>query len=454
MKYLALCFMLLCLANVFVSGVEAKTSVHELYRVDINDTIEIKVDGHPEFSTTATISVDGTITYPYIGLIYVKDMTVLDIQKVITDRLRAGYVISPAVSVNLRSVTRQVIYVYGEGVRPEVIYEKDLTVLKALAQIGGLSKDVIYGSVKVRRKQEGHLGYKDINIDVKNFMEGSATGDMLLNPDDILIIVPIKKFFIQGEVVKPGEYIPEDSMTIGRAVTIAGGITKDGMHGRVKLRRKQDDKDNLIDYIAESGISNGIIKSREVEDMLLKPDDILIVERSESFFIEGEVEKPGQYILEDDLTVEKAITMAGGITEGGQHGKVKVRRKRENTAGYDDIQIDLKGVIEGSVKEDVPLQPDDIVIVERNKTILVYGEVNHIGEFPYEDGMTVLKAIVVAGGFSKYGSPNRVKILRHLAGSNSFVTVKVNINDVLDGKADSDIVLQPGDIIIVSSGIF
>ncbi len=457
MKYLTLCFILLCLANVCVSAGEAKTSGQELYKVDINDIVEIKVDGHPEFSIIATVIADGTITYPSIGVLYVKGMTVLEIQKVITNRLSPEYIISPVISVNLRSASKQMIYFlfYGEIKGPgEVIYEKDLTAVKALAKIGGLIKDIIYGSVKLRRKQEGATGYNDINIDVKGIIEGRVKEDILLKPDDILIVIPIKKFYIQGEVVKPGEYIPEDGMTIGRAITIAGGITKEGMHGRVKLRRKYADNNNAADYVAESGISNGIIISREIDDMLLRSDDILIVERSKSVFIEGEVEKPGQYILESDLTVGKAITVAGGITEGGQHGKVKVRRKRENVAGYDDIEIDIKGIIEGSVKEDMLLQPDDILIVERNKTIIVYGEVNNIGEFPYEDGMTVFKAIVTAGGFSKWGSPNRVKILRHLASSNSYVTVKVNINDVLDGKADSDIVLQPGDIIVVSSGIF
>ncbi len=531
------------MVNLWVPSVEAKPSESNLYRVDINDVIEINVVDHPDIRTVAPVSVDGTITFPYIGEIYVKGKTITEIRKELESRLSDGYLKFPVVSVSATKAMTKKIIVFGEVRNPgEVPYEKGITVVKTLSKVGGINEKSLYGKVKIRRKQDSGRGNKNIEIDMRDIRESSEKVDILLTPDDILIVEGSKTIFVQGYVTRPGQYILEDAMTIGRVITIAGGIAEGGIHGKIKIRRHRDGvKNQLGDFIAESkvsngiirdkrvedmrlqpddivvieknetffiqgevmkpgvfiledgmtvgraitiaggikdhglhgkvivrrrvesqdsnyknkesGLNNGIIKNKEVEDLPINPDDIIVVERDKTFFLQGEVEKPGQYVLEDALTVSKAITMAGGIKEGGRFGKVKVRRKRENVSGFDDIEIDLKGVIEGSIREDMLLWPDDILIVERNKTIIVYGEVSRIGEYSYEDGMTVFKAIVLAGGFTKWGSPGKVKILRPLAGSNGFTTVKVNINDVIDGQANANIVLQPGDIIIISAGI-
>ena len=47
---------------------------------------------------------------------------------------------------------------------------------------------------------------------------------------------------------------------------------------------------------------------------------------------------------------------------------------------------------------EVDLEPDDILIIERNRTFIMYGEVNSIGEFPIAGDTTVFKAILAARG--------------------------------------------------------
>jgi protein involved in polysaccharide export with SLBB domain len=68
--------------------------------------------------------------------------------------------------------------------------------------------------------------------------------------------------------------------------------------------------------------------------------------------------------------------------------------------------------------------------------------------------MTVFKALINAGGVTKWGSEDRVKILRKASNASGLETIKVDINSVIKGDANSDIKLQSGDIIIVSKGIF
>jgi polysaccharide export outer membrane protein len=164
--------------------------------------------------------------------------------------------------------------------------------------------------------------------------------------------------------------------------------------------------------------------------------------------------RPGEYILKEDMTVVKALSEVGGITPNGIYGKVKVRRKEMGESVYEDISIDIKGIIEGGVIGDISLQPDDMVIVERNKKFYVYGEIMRPGEFILEDNITVLKALSLAGGFTKWGSPNQVKILRQKEDKTGYDVIKANIKAAMEGNAAADIVLQPDDTVVVSGGIF
>ena len=90
----------------------------------------------------------------------------------------------------------------------------------------------------------------------------------------------------------------------------------------------------------------------------------------------------------------------------------------------------------------------------RSRKLLVYGEVIKPGEYPLDEDCTVLRAISMAGGFTKYGSSSRVKVLRPRKGAPGYTTIKINIKELMDGSADADIQLKPGDIVVVSEGVF
>lgn len=494
------------------------------YRVGINDEINIDVAGYKEFSISAVVLPDGTISYPQIGSLYVNGMTLTDIRDLIVKKLSEGYVKSPIVTVSLKRSASKVIYLYGE-LSGTVPYEKDMTVMKvvvskgidkesselvirrkgtndikvdvkgviegrskdvflrpddilivkkkglvyiqgevkkpgpytikenmtvidAITEAGGINNEGLYGEVILKRKKQDSSGYDDITVDVKGIMKGLKQ-NILLKPDDILIVKPNSTFIVYGEVNKPGSYVLEDNMTVGKAIAKAGGITETGLYGDVKIRRVREDGSGYEDIKVNL---KGIIEGTEKGDILLKPDDILIVEQNKKFLVQGEVLKPGEYVLEDNMTVGKAIAKAGGIGEEGLFGKIKIRRMRKDGSGYDDIEFEIKDVIGGD-KGNTPLLPDDIVIVEKNKTFLIYGEVNKIGEFPLTDGMTVFKAITIAGGFNKWGSPSNIKILRPKENKKEFDIIKVNVKRVIEGDASADIPLKPGDIVVVSSGI-
>lgn len=90
----------------------------------------------------------------------------------------------------------------------------------------------------------------------------------------------------------------------------------------------------------------------------------------------------------------------------------------------------------------------------RSKKFFVYGEVIRPGTYLLDEYTTVFKAISMAGGFSKYGSASRVKVLRPGPENKGTEVIKVNINAVMEGNSKEDVQLRSGDTVVVSEGMF
>lgn len=95
----------------------------------------------------------------------------------------------------------------------------------------------------------------------------------------------------------------------------------------------------------------------------------------------------------------------------------------------------------------------DTIVVIANK-FYVYGEVSRPGIYSLESKTSALSAISIAGGFSKFGSESRVKVVRINEKTGSYEIIKVNIKEAIEGNAKSDVLLMPGDVVVVSEGIF
>jgi polysaccharide export outer membrane protein len=90
----------------------------------------------------------------------------------------------------------------------------------------------------------------------------------------------------------------------------------------------------------------------------------------------------------------------------------------------------------------------------RSRMFYVYGEVKLPGAYPIQQNMSVLRAVSLAGGFTKTASTNNVKILRaHKDGSGN-ETLSADVSAVMEGKSQNDIKIEPGDVITVSQRFF
>jgi len=452
MKKTLLILIVLQLLLIAVGYADAATD--EFSVINVKDKLSITVVDNPGLSTEVVVLEDGYINFPYIGSLYVKGRRVKDVEAEITKKLGEGFLKYPVVSVRLsRGFETRSIFLYGEvQKRGDMPFQEKLTVLKALSLAGGMTEDGLYGDVKIRRKVKSGKNYENIVIDIEGIINESQSEDILLQPDDVVIVDRNKTYIVEGEVGKPGKYPLKKGMTVSRALSEAGGITKEGLYGAVNVRRKINAGEGYENIAIDL---EGILNENRGKDILLQPDDVVIVDRNKTYIVEGEVGKPGEYPLKKGMTVSRALSEAGGITKEGLYGAVKVRRKQREDQTYKDIDIVLGRGLENNVSGDMLLRYDDILIVERNDIFYIYGEVNKPGDYALQKGLTAFTALSLAGGLTKWGSQDQIKILRRSAEEkNTFVKIKVNIEDVIKGDASADALLYPGDILIISSGIF
>ncbi len=171
----------------------------------------------------------------------------------------------------------------------------------------------------------------------------------------------------------------------------------------------------------------------------------------------GKINRPGIFTFKEPPTLLEAIAAAGGTAASGKQ-EVSVVQLVRNSVKED---IDLHRIlIDGKFEDNVFLEDRDILILKQQlikERIYVFGGLlKEQGIFRYEEGMTVMDAILLAGGGS---TPPEIydqfkpglKYTQVVRGNLDKPEIKkVNMERVLfRGDLSQNIALKPGDIVIV-----
>jgi polysaccharide export outer membrane protein len=145
-------------------------------------------------------------------------------------------------------------------------------------------------------------------------------GRYLLNPSVSVEVVKYrsKTVSVQGYVRAPGEYVLEGNASLTSVLAKAGSLSLDA--ASYVLISRRDAKGALQQF----KVTRKEIESGQAQNVLLKDGDTVLVPKAETFFINGQVRSGGSYNWEEGLTVEKALTLAGGATE--RAGRIAIDR--------------------------------------------------------------------------------------------------------------------------------
>lgn len=136
-----------------------------------------------------TVSPTGMVKIPYVGEIYVMDMTILEAKKVISERFRD---FSTNISVDL-SLRNRTFYVIGElGYRTVQMPHLRMTIFQALAQTGSMQ---LYGdrkNVKIIRQKATGTEVKVFDIRSKEIVNSDY---YYIQPNDVIYIPQMGRRF-------------------------------------------------------------------------------------------------------------------------------------------------------------------------------------------------------------------------------------------------------------------
>ena len=110
----------------------------------------------------------------------------------------------------------------------------------------------------------------------------------------------------------------------------------------------------------------------------------------------------------------------------------------------------LKEVVTEKLKAYYKEPPEVSVLVQQVNSYAIYilGEVSSPGKYVVKSGTTFLQAITLAGGFTPFASTSNITLLRK-GKEGKETAVRINYKDILAGKLEYNILLKPGDTIIV-----
>jgi protein involved in polysaccharide export with SLBB domain len=122
-------------------------------------------------------------------------------------------------------------------------------------------------------------------------------------------------------------------------------------------------------------------------------------------------------------------------------------------AGLEPQQIE-EAIKKALIDKKILSNPQVTLIVTQynSKKVSIVGAVQKPGSIPWSEGMKLVDAISLSGGFTALADGDHVRITR-LVGANKTVTAIVNVEDITDGKL-GDVPLQAGDTIKVEQRVF
>jgi len=200
---------------------------------------------------------------------------------------------------------------------------------------------------------------------------------------------------------------------------------------------------NELGEVAVSGLSPAQIASKLASEfrrrgILIDPIVNVIIEeyRSQKVSVLGNVARPGEYILDrSGLKITDLLARSGAILGKGA-GIIRI-------TSSEGVQLDLLAIDVMSGALDREARPNETIIVTEAPTFFILGEVQRPGSYPIEPGLTMERAVALAGGLTPRGARNKLEVTR-----------KTEDGQEKAVKADREDEVLPNDLIRVGSRIF
>jgi len=237
------------------------------YVIGPGDILRITVFQNPDLTTEARVSETGALSFPMIGSVKVGGLSIAAAEKLIATRLReGGFVRQPQVNVLPTTFRGNLVSVLGQVNRPGrfPLETANMRLTDIIATAGGISPEGADTVVFIGTRG-GKLIRREIDIPAL-FISGDMTRDISLANGDLIYVNRVPKFYIYGEVNRPGAFRLERNMSVMQGLASGGGTNARGTVRGLRIHRRD---------------AAGALKVVEPSlDDLLQPDDVIYVKES------------------------------------------------------------------------------------------------------------------------------------------------------------------------------
>ncbi|HEV8586487.1 MAG TPA: SLBB domain-containing protein [Methylomirabilota bacterium] len=338
-----------------VSAASVRSIAAQEYTIGPGDVLKITVWGHDDLSKEYPVTLDGRVPFPLIGSVAAVGLTTTQFAKRLHDLLEKDYLVNPQVIVAVKEYLSHKVQVLGDAEKPGLVYlTGPTTLLEVLSKAGGLSKTAGKDVLIVRPIATG--GNTILRIDLRKVHAGDTKDNIFVENGDMMFVPKASAIFVLGEVTRAGTFPLDKETSVLEAVTLAGGFSNAAAPGGVKiLRRTASGKQETISL----DLAGAVPKDK---DYRLEDGDTVLVPKGNTFFVFGEVKKPGAYQLDKDTNVLEGITIAGGFTDKAAPGRTRVIRT--TIKGQQTLNIDMNDVIRrGQRDKAIRIIENDVIVV-------------------------------------------------------------------------------------------
>jgi polysaccharide export outer membrane protein len=434
------------------------------YRLGPGDRLVLILTGDVETSYDLPVTREGFIVIPQVGQIFVANLTLGELDRVLATRLarvysgvRGNNQGTTRFSVSVARLRSNQIYAVGELRRPgSYMVSSAGTALSALYAAGGPSTNGSLRFVEVRR------GGRTVDtLDVYDYLvRGDASHDARLQTGDVLF-VPVHgpRVRILGEIARPATYEINPNESLADLLQAAGGFEATASLQRVVIdrilpaaERTATGRERVTLDVSSASLADSAGRSISLQN----GDVVRVFAVSERvrnrIFVEGNVYLPGAQGLAPGMTLGQALRRAG-VKGDSYLGEVLVTRLRPDSA-----RVQLRAALAdttGAVVNDFTLQEDDRVNVfsitnfRPTRFVSIGGAVRRSGRVLYRDGMTLRDLVLLADGVQEGAYLQEAEIARlpeSRAGGRTATTIRVPMDStyIFERGPDGRYVGPPG----------
>lgn len=282
------------------------------YLVAPGDELVVSIWGSVNADLRLTVDRSGRITVPRVGSVMVAGTRYTDLPALLRQRV-AQVFRNFDLSVSLGQLRSIRIYVTGFTAKPGAYAVSSLsTIVNALMAAGGPSAAGSFRRVELRRSGTLLTTFDFYDL----LLKGDKSADRTLQAEDVVHIGPIgTQVALIGSVNKPAIYELKPNETLGDLLQMAGGFTAVADRARMAIERLEDRGATRISQLALPDALSQPVRSGDVVRAFSVVETALPIERqNKRVRVEGEVARPGEYIMPPGSTTADAIRLAGGLT--------------------------------------------------------------------------------------------------------------------------------------------